>query len=294
MKRRMHLAAAVLAFACSCRPGAPVLVAELGPAGGASADAVSLENARRVVERRLDAASPRNARVRAANGVLVVELDAGGAAEWPALKSVVLPRGELSFFPVAMDPPFAPELAIEVTRPAAGGILAKKDPSFGDWTYEAAGIDAATLVKNLTALVAMVTGNDPRWKVALEQPRRGKSPTAILLDREGAMEHVSVTSATPQSDDMGPRVSFTLSKEDGERFAALSGKLVGRKLAIVLDGEVHSAPYVREAITGGELQIAIGSGTGDAMAAARALAATLAAGEMVFDLEVRSEKTAPR
>lgn len=69
-----------------------------------------------------------------------------------------------------------------------------------------------------------------------------------------------------------PEVSVDLSTKDGERFADLSERLVGRKLAIVLDGRVVSAPTVRERIGGGKFVITLADGPDEA----RAMAAKLA------------------
>jgi preprotein translocase subunit SecD len=50
----------------------------------------------------------------------------------------------------------------------------------------------------------------------------------------------------------GWQISFTLNKSGAKRFADATTKLVGQRLAIVLDGTVQSAPTVESAITGGQ------------------------------------------
>ncbi len=47
-------------------------------------------------------------------------------------------------------------------------------------------------------------------------------------------------------------VAFSLTPDGGRRFAALTAANIGRQLAIVLDGNVQSAPVIEDAITGGE------------------------------------------
>jgi len=49
-----------------------------------------------------------------------------------------------------------------------------------------------------------------------------------------------------------PVVSITFTKEGARKFAAITGENVGRRLAIVLDGKVKSAPVIREKIPSGE------------------------------------------
>ncbi len=54
-------------------------------------------------------------------------------------------------------------------------------------------------------------------------------------------------------DDFGrPAVGFTLTPDGTQRFADVTSENIGRQLAIVLDDEVQSAPFIQSAITGGE------------------------------------------
>lgn len=52
-----------------------------------------------------------------------------------------------------------------------------------------------------------------------------------------------------------PMINFTLDGEGAQIFANFSGRNVGKRLAIVLDGKVYSAPVIRERIGGGSGQI---------------------------------------
>lgn len=52
-----------------------------------------------------------------------------------------------------------------------------------------------------------------------------------------------------------PVVSLNFTSEGGQKFAELTGKNIGKPLAIVLDEELISAPLVQEEITGGSAQI---------------------------------------
>jgi hypothetical protein len=68
----------------------------------------------------------------------------------------------------------------------------------------------------------------------------------------------------------GWRVKATLVDEQREPFRALTERLVGRQLAIVVDGTVYNAPNVQAALTEGAFQVSFEDET-----AARALAAKL-------------------
>lgn len=62
-----------------------------------------------------------------------------------------------------------------------------------------------------------------------------------------------IRSATVTRDDLGlPAVGFTLTPDGARRFADLTSQHIGRPLAIVLDGQVQSAPIIEEPITTGE------------------------------------------
>jgi SecD/SecF fusion protein len=66
----------------------------------------------------------------------------------------------------------------------------------------------------------------------------------------------AVQRAFVQFDDMGrPYVALKFTDEGAQTFARVTAANVGRQLAIVLDGELQSAPVIQDAITGGNAQI---------------------------------------
>jgi preprotein translocase subunit SecD len=52
-----------------------------------------------------------------------------------------------------------------------------------------------------------------------------------------------------------PKVDMTFTEEGAKLFEKITGELVGKQLAIVLDGKVMSAPVVRDKISGGSAEI---------------------------------------
>jgi len=56
-----------------------------------------------------------------------------------------------------------------------------------------------------------------------------------------------------------PAIFFTLNSEGAQIFGDVTGKNVGKKLAIVVDNKVYSAPTIQERIGGGSGQITVGS-----------------------------------
>jgi preprotein translocase subunit SecD len=71
-------------------------------------------------------------------------------------------------------------------------------------------------------------------------------------------------------------VLVTLSDEGAERFHQMTKTWVGKRLAIVVDGHIDSAPVIKSPISGGRVTITMGAGDPDKqLAEARALAASL-------------------
>ncbi len=83
-------------------------------------------------------------------------------------------------------------------------------------------------------------------------------------------------------------VQFELSRAGGRLFGRFSGQHVGDYLAIVLDGEVMSAPVLRDRI-GARGQIEMGAGT--PLEEARDLALVLRAGALPAQLNIIEERT---
>jgi preprotein translocase subunit SecD len=84
-----------------------------------------------------------------------------------------------------------------------------------------------------------------------------------------------------------PKVTLTLDAQGARIFARVTGANVGKKLAIVLDGRVASAPVIRERIPSGNAQI---DGL-DTMEEAKDLALVLRTGALPAPVEVIEERT---
>lgn len=82
-------------------------------------------------------------------------------------------------------------------------------------------------------------------------------------------------------------VGLEFNSEGADKFADLTAKNIGKQIAIVLDGEVLTAPVVQEAITGGRAQI---SGSRDIEDAER-LAILLRSGSLPVKIEILENRT---
>lgn len=78
----------------------------------------------------------------------------------------------------------------------------------------------------------------------------------VLVRKKADMTGSSIKNAMVTRDNLGqPEIDFTLNSEGAEKFAQLTRDNVGRQLAIVLDGELYSAPVIRQPIETGRGQI---------------------------------------
>lgn len=88
-----------------------------------------------------------------------------------------------------------------------------------------------------------------------------------------------------------PVVSFRLDGVGGQRFGEMSGKHIGKRMAIVLDGVVKSAPVLQSKITN-QGQITLGNRSyEETMKEAKTLSITLKSGALPAALEQMEERT---
>ena len=110
----------------------------------------------------------------------------------------------------------------------------------------------------------------------------------LLLKSEASIKGSDLATATSTFDsNMFPIVTLKFNNEGTKRFAKVTKENVGRRLAIVLDGVVKSAPVIREPILSGDAQI-----TGDfTVQEAQDLALVLRAGALPAPLKIEEERT---
>lgn len=115
----------------------------------------------------------------------------------------------------------------------------------------------------------------------------GERNTPYLLETEGTLTGTILSDAMVEPDDRGlPAVTFWLNREGARSFGVLTGSNIRRDLAIVLDGEVKSAPTIKSRITDkGQIT---GSFTREE---AHDLAVVLRAGALPAPIAVEEERT---
>jgi len=82
------------------------------------------------------------------------------------------------------------------------------------------------------------------------------SSQSLLVEKEPVLTGDHLTNAAVAFDQYGQAiVEFQLDKKGAEIFDDVTFRNIGKRLAIVLDGKVHSAPVIRDRIPGGRGQI---------------------------------------
>ncbi|MFT7538095.1 MAG: SecD/SecF fusion protein [Lysobacterales bacterium] len=112
----------------------------------------------------------------------------------------------------------------------------------------------------------------------------------VLLESKIALSGETVEDALVDFDSSGfnqPYISLKLNKEGAKEFGALTKNNIGRRLAILLDDQVLSAPNINEAILGGSAQI-----TGQfTFEEASVLALSLRSGALPAPMHIEEERT---
>lgn len=111
----------------------------------------------------------------------------------------------------------------------------------------------------------------------------------ILVGEEAVLTGDALVDAVVRFDQRfnEPYVGITFNKKGAREFAKITGENIGRRLAIVLDGVVQSAPVIREKIPAGEAQI-----TGRfSIEEANDLAIVLRAGALPAPIHIEEERT---
>lgn len=110
----------------------------------------------------------------------------------------------------------------------------------------------------------------------------------IAVERDAMLTGEDVADARPSFDNMNQAyVSLTFNNRGGRVFERVTGENVGRRMAIVLDGKVYSAPVIRERIAGGRASISGNFTTAEA----QDLAIVLRAGSLPAPVSVLEERS---
>src|SRR5512137_17704 len=138
-------------------------------------------------------------------------------------------------------------------------------------------------------------GNIPAGSILMKGAREGgektsgRRDTMYLLKERTLLTGQSLENAQVKiSDRFGePYVAIKFNPQGAKDFDRITGENVNKRLAIILDGAVYSAPVIKERISGGDAQIT-GSFT---MEDAKDLAIVLRAGSLPAPVKILEQRT---
>ncbi|MCC6522653.1 MAG: hypothetical protein IT373_08345 [Polyangiaceae bacterium] len=131
----------------------------------------------------------------------------------------------------------------------------------------------AVRARMLTVLGIVPLPAGKRWLVAeVRLPRGAGDPPEVfvrsyLASGPAVVRAGDVVGAEIREEDWGTSLQIELSPSAAERFREATAASLERRLAIVFDDRVMSAPVVKSEISGGKVQITMGGGPSDAQRA---------------------------
>ncbi len=132
-------------------------------------------------------------------------------------------------------------------------------------------------------------GDEILYEDTINSRTRLPERVPYLLKKRSALTGEYITDARVQIDNRynEPYVSLSFNKRGAKIFERVTGENVGKRLAIVLDNKIYSAPVIRDRISGGDAQI-----TGSfSLDEARDLAIVLRAGALPAPVEIGEQRT---
>ncbi|MFT5992251.1 MAG: preprotein translocase subunit SecD, partial [Bradymonadia bacterium] len=186
---------------------------------------------------------------------IIIQLPGLGADQFDQLKALIEQTAQLEF---------------KMVSESDGGFFQTATVADFEGSTRVGGrLQAASLEQLRTAYAAVTT--PPDTIIAYEDVRSPNAQTGelervgyrpILLEAEtqltGEYINDARTGTDPQTNQ--PVVSMSFDSEGASLFGRLTSAVVGRRMAIVLDEVVASAPTINEPILGGSAQITMGGG----------------------------------
>ena len=193
---------------------------------------------------------------------IVVELPGAKAEEFERIKSIIGRTAQLEFKIVDDGSDYMKKVAASVPKDGAVTVAPES------WTEKHAGTqheDVYLRVKEkdrevLSKFIAGLSGdlavpNDREIALELMSPREASEGTpdryyrSYLLKKRAGVTGEYLAMADESWDEMGrPEVSFTMNRQGANMMEKLTGENVGRKMAVILDEKITSAPVIESKI----------------------------------------------
>ncbi|GAB4110305.1 MAG: protein translocase subunit SecD [Sandaracinaceae bacterium] len=236
----------------------------------------AVEQARETVANRVDELGLREAGVMVRDENIVVELPGASEEQFAQIRSVISRTARLEFKIVDDEATFLRDLTNLPEGIARGQetVSAGEDnPSVQSYYLTASGEDARTRLQSYIAQLRE-NGTIPEGRELLvgeadlgldaEDLEEGETPEEVWrtytvharADVTGDAIDDAAVANDPQ--DNNPYVALTFNSAGARAFERLTGANVRRRMAIVLDDRVETAPVIQSRIGGGHAQITLG------------------------------------
>ena len=206
-----------------------------------------------------------------------------GVKDIERAKELIGKTAKLEFKMVNDDIPAA-KMNEWMTESAKAGIEYKKGQRFSEYVRKMNAF-ASKDIPNGYELAFQKTLNKVTNEIEQLIPYVVESATNLTGD--------SLQDATVRVDQQNnqPYVGITFKSQGAKQFEKLTGDNVGKRMAIILDGNVYSAPVIQTKIGGGNAQITLGAGNyNDTLKEARDLSLVLRAGALPVELDFQEQR----
>ena len=216
-----------------------------------------------------------------AQGVDRIVVQLPGVRDIERAKDLIGKTAKLEF-KIVNDTIAPPTLQAWLEKAKAAGIVYKKGERFSDYIKKMNEFLVADLPEG-HELAFEKNSNDETLNI----PYVIESTPRITGD-DLADARVQID---PQKNE--PYVSMEFKSSGAKRFEDTTGANIGKRMAVVLDGNVYSAPMIQGKIAGGNAQITLGGGANfnKTMSEARDLALILRAGALPVQLDFLEQRT---
>ena len=283
----------------TCASPGPAVCVKLSAAGVAAARKTALEHAVDTIRRRLDRLPFDNAAVTAHGEQIEVELAGGTLEQLTTAKDVISRTGRLELLVVDDCATATPAgctrdgehtgspVMQELYRRASADPAAKQAGIRGEvetWRTPtgARHTDYYLTAPDRAALDRYLTGAPDDHRFVLEHVGDPKSPhwRSYYVERSVRLGSTDIADASARH---AASVQLELTGRGRQVFADLTKRIAGLKLALVLDGNVASAPIINAPITGGLIELTTTARDRDE------LVTTLAAGALPAPVRLETE-----
>ena len=135
------------------------------------------------------------------------------------------------------------------------------------------------------------------WVMAFQKRNNNKGEvveqTPFLVEEVSRLTGDELQDASTQinSQENTPYVSMTFSPRGGQIFEEITGENINKRMAVILDGNVYTAPAIKSRIAGGRAQITLGQGSfNQILEEARDISLVLRAGALPVELEFQEQR----